>query len=318
MRVLCKRTNEIDDAEILQIYDLFYLIFGKKRDIETFRSEYSNTPLGYSFHSLLYDDSDAIVGFHSCMPFYYIDGNRRFLAALGIDSMVKQEYRDYFNFRDMITVCQERLRKEGCILRIGFPNDNSYPILKKGLKHRDIGKLTTYCMIRNLGAVSSKLSFLNIFSRSFSLMQYLFSYFSICNKIYTFQYHKERETFDTVRYNWFGGDYRKIDEESFRFVYKIEMYNNVRTAFLLDVFPLSKKNFEAAVRYIYRKEISSIDMILYVGKLPFVPISLLTVLHKFEPKHFNFTCKPLVEGYFDNSIYDIRNWDVNLSNYDLL
>ena len=61
MRVLCKRTNEIDDAEILQIYDLFYLIFGKKRDIETFRSEYSNTPLGYSFHSLLYDDSDAIA-----------------------------------------------------------------------------------------------------------------------------------------------------------------------------------------------------------------------------------------------------------------
>ena len=59
-------------------------------------------------------------------------------------------------------------------------------------------------------------------------------------------------------------------------------------------------------------------MIIYVGMLPFTPISLLTVPHRFEPKRFNFTCQPLIEDFFDDSLYDIRNWDVNLSSYDLL
>jgi hypothetical protein len=47
-------------------------------------------------------------------------------------------------------------------------------------------------------------------------------------------------------------------------------------------------------------------------------MSLITMPHKYEPKHFNFTCKVLEKGYLDDSLYDINNWDVNLSNYDLL
>ena len=69
---------------------------------------------------------------------------------------------------------------------------------------------------------------------------------------------------------------------------------------------------------IYKKERKGIDMIIYVGNLPFTPIGLISVPHRLEPKHFNFTCKPLVKDFFDDSLYDIRNWEVNLSNYDLL
>ena len=48
-------------------------------------------------------------------------------------------------------------------------------------------------------------------------------------------------------------------------------------------------------------------MIIYVGNLPFTPIGLFSVPHRLEPKHFNFTCKPLVKDFFDDSLYDIRN-----------
>ena len=138
MEVLVKKTFELSDEEIVAIYALFEEVFGQKRDVATFRENYSNTPLGYSYHSILLNEEGDTVGFHSCMPFYYQRGNERFMVALGIDSMVKKAYRDYFSFHDMIVQCQKRLKEDGCVLRIGFPNDNSYPILKKGLKHRDV------------------------------------------------------------------------------------------------------------------------------------------------------------------------------------
>lgn len=318
MEILVKKTFELLDDEIAAIYNLFDEVFGQKRVVATFRENYSNTPLGYSYHSILLSDDGETIGFHSCMPFYYRKNGEQFMAALGIDSMVKKEYRDFFNFHDMIVQCQKRLKEDGCVLRIGFPNDNSYPVLKKGLKHRDIGKLTTYCMIRNVSAVKPGLSGLNFLSRGLSRLQYLCSFLSVGNKQYNFKYHKDRPTFDKVRYKWFGGHYERTNVKDSAIVYKIELYNGVETAFLLDVYPLSRSAFESAIRYIYRKERKKIDMIIYVGALPFTPISLITVPHRYEPKHFNFTCKPLVKDYFDDSLYDIRNWEVNLSSYDLL
>ena len=250
MEVLVKKTFELSNEEIVAIYALFEEVFGQKRDVATFRENYSNTPLGYSYHSILLNEEGDTVGFHSCMPFYYQRGNERFMVALGIDSMVKKAYRDYFSFHDMIVQCQKQLREDGCVLRIGFPNDNSYPILKKGLKHRDVGKLTIYCMIRNIGAVKRRLAFLNIFSRIFSRVLYTCSFLSIGHRLYSYKYHKERESFDKVRYRWFGGDYRKVSRKGSQFVYKLERYNEVETAFLLDVWPLSRSAFEEAVRYL--------------------------------------------------------------------
>lgn len=318
MKVICKTTPEISDAEIEEIYHLFYEVFGKRRDCRTFREEYGNTPLGYSYHSLLLSDDGRIVGFHSCMPFYYLNGDKRFMAALGIDSMVKKEFRDFFNFHDLITECQNRLKNDGCVLRIGFPNDNSYPILKKGLKHRDIGRLSTYCLVRNIGSLNSRLRWANFFSRCFSYGQYVLSYFSRSRRSCEFRYRKERESFDACRYKWFGGDYRRVSVAQAQGIYKIEDHEGVRTAFVMDVFPLSRYTFDAVVRAVYKREHRRIDMILYVGKLPFSPLSLLRIPHRFEPKRFNFTCKPLVSGVFDDTLYHIENWEVNLSNYDLL
>ena len=91
MEVLVKKTF---DEEIVAIYALFEEVFGQKRDVATFRENYSNTPLGYSYHSILLNEEGDTVGFHSCMPFYYQRGNERFMVALGIDSMVKKAYRD--------------------------------------------------------------------------------------------------------------------------------------------------------------------------------------------------------------------------------
>lgn len=318
MEIIVKKTTELSDQEIAEIYILFEEVFGKRRDIHTFREEYSNTPMGYSYHSLLINETGKIVGFHSCMPFYYLKADTRFVAALGIDSMIHPQYRDFFNFKDMVQACQRRLADEGCKLRIGFPNDSSFPVLKKGLKHQEIGSLHTYILLRNIGAYKWKLRHLNVFSRFFSECMILASYLSRSQKVRKFIYQKERASFDSVRYKWFGGAYQHVSDEKKEFRYRVMEYEGCRVAFLLDVNPMSRTFFEQAVRYIYRKEIRNIDMIMYVGSLDFIPVSLIRIPHKYEPKHFHFTCYSMSKDYFDKSLLDLKNWDVNLSNYDLL
>ena len=110
-----------------------------------------------------------------------------------------------------------------------------------------------------------------------------------------------------------------------KYVYRIEdhkdrhqNFNPVKTAFLLDVYPMNRSNFEFAVRSIYQERSKDIDLIMYVGDLDFVPVSLIKIPHRFEPKHFHFTCNLIDKSYFDDTLYDIKNWDVNLSSYDLV
>ncbi|MCS3224046.1 hypothetical protein NXV39_00655 [Parabacteroides distasonis] len=151
------------------------------------------------------------------------------------------------------------------------------------------------------------------------------SHLSKGKKIRSFVFEKDRESFDKVRYRWNKGQYEIRDIKGCKYVYRIEdhkdrhqNFNPVKTAFLLDVYPMNRSNFEFAVRSIYQERSKDIDLIMYVGDLDFVPVSLIKIPHRFEPKHFHFTCNLIDKSYFDDTLYDIKNWDVNLSSYDLV
>lgn len=318
MKVIVKKTYEVSDEEIISMYKLYEGVFHQKHDVNHFREMFNNSSLGYSYHSFLLNDTNDIVGFHSCVPFYYLKGEDKFLAALGINSMVHPDYRDFFNFREMFLACQEYTKKDGCKLRIGFPNDNSYPILIKGFKHKKVGDLHTYVLPIKVGGIKKKLKTLNIASQLYSFLQINISRLNKSTFTYTAKYRKERESFDSVRYQWFGGNYRIIEKNNFKFVYKVDKHEGIDVAFLLDVYPLNGKNFDSAVRHVYSLEKKKIDMIMYVGNLQFKSWSLLKVPLKYAPKNFRFTVFPLDKKYFDSTILDINNWELNLSNYDLL
>lgn len=319
MKVVCKKTTELTQLELAGINELFLEVMHQERDNESLLQLHLNTPLGYSYHSLLYNDKEELVGNLSYIPFYYLDGDRKFMAAFGIDSMVLKPYRDFFGYADMANVIHEELKKEGCELKIGFPNDVAYPITKKGMKFKDVDSLTTYCMIRNVGGFKPSLKILNPLTRIAAKLQYCVSFFSRGEKEYSFRFKKDRDSFDNVRYNWFGGQYDFVDLASKgKAVYKIMNFKGAEAAFLIDVYPLNRSNFEKSVEYIYKNERKKIDIIIYVGHLPFTPVGLITIPHKFEPKHFYFTCKKMRKDSFDDGLYDIKNWEVNLSNYDLI
>ena len=315
--LLVKKTNELTKEEIAKINTLFNHIFKHNRTEDIFLAQYTNTPLGYSFHTMLFE-GDELIGFHSGVPFYYLNNGQRFIAGLGVDTMTAEGHRDFFNVRDMFAACENVMKENGCVLRLGFPNDNSYPVLKKGFKYKDIGKLDTFFLPIRVGGIKPSLGLFNPLSRLFSWGVIQVSRLSRNNNVTKFQYQKEHESFDAIRYNWFGGGYQVVETKGATAHYKVQTHEGVRTAFIVDVFPRTKAGFDAVVREVYKRERKSIDLIMYVGHLQFTPMSLLKMPHKIEPKHFNFTCKPLVKDVFDDSLYNIENWDVNLSNYDLV
>ncbi len=86
----------------------------------------------------------------------------------------------------------------------------------------------------------------------------------------------------------------------------------------MDVYPLSKANFDKVCRYMLFHEIANAPMILYVGHIEFTPFSMFKVPEKLEPKKFHFVVKVFDNAFFEDDVFKISSWNVNLSNYDLL
>jgi hypothetical protein len=97
------------------------------------------------------------------------------------------------------------------------------------------------------------------------------------------------------------------------------LHESVRTLFFIDITKKSALNFCRAIKYLIKREKDNFDLLLYVGNLPFNNHGMIKLPRKYEPKKFNFMGKSISKNKIDNNVmYNIHNWDVNLSNYDLL
>jgi hypothetical protein len=184
---------------------------------------------------------------------------------------------------------------------------------------RDIGSLATYCLPYRIGGIKPQLKILNLFSALF-VNSYVFLMSLLAgNKIYNFPIEKEAATYNATRYKRLDGKYNMVNYKGSEFVYKIIKHEGIRSAFLIDVFEKSAANFNKAVRYIIKNHRKQFDILLYIGRFPFKYHGLLKVPHRFAPKNFHFTGKVLQKDGIDTDLFfNINNWDVNLSNYDLL
>lgn len=317
MQFIVKTTNDLSSEEVDSINDLFFEVFARRRTASRFLSRYQNTVLGHSYHSVLIDEGRIVVH-DAAIPFRYFNADTPFLAALGADTMVAGSYRGFTNIKRVIDAQKARLREDGFALRIGFPNEKMFPVTIKGFKSKAIGRLRIYVLPLRIGAIKERLRLLNPVSRLAGAGLVGLSVLSRGSQVFQPRYRRDREAFEATRYKWCDGDYKRMEEDDFSFVYRVKDHEGVRTAFLLDVHPLTRTHFETAVRRIHTLERHRIDAIMYVGNLPFRPLGLPQVPRKFEPKHFNFTCTVLREGFFDESLFDVRNWEVSLASFDLV
>jgi GNAT superfamily N-acetyltransferase len=318
MNFMVKKTPELSESEQYAILTLFNTVFEKERTIEHFRNQFFNTVLGYSYHSVVYDGS-LIVGCYSYTPSFYRIEGKRYLSALGLDLMIRKEYRGRGYFKTMFSACIDYMRNDGVAFIITFPNDVSYPVFIKSKLIHDFGSLAVYALPYRIGGIRPALKVLNRLSislaNSFVFLASLFA----STKIYHFPIEKKAETYNQIRYNQPGGGYNIEQGKGGGFVYKIMDYEGIRAAFLIDVFVKSASNFNTAIKHIIKNHHREFDILLYVGHLPFGFQGLVTVPPRFSPKNFHFMGQLLKEEVIEADLFfNPDNWDINLSNYDLL
>lgn len=315
IEIVKKKSIDFTSQEIEQVYDIYEEVFHERRDEKFFKDQYFNTVKGYSYHALAIVDG-TVIGHNVYIPFGYLKDGNGFLLVLSADAMISQKFQGQGIYGKLLKACEDMALEEGCKLRIGFPNENSYPIQKKYYKYYDFGTLDIYCMPLKVSGIHPGL---RLFDMIFlKIAKYRSKHISNEQKNVLIQFKRDRNTFDTYRYKWFDGDYNSVKlDDGVEFKYKSFKFKNVDALFLIDFYPMSRYSFESACSYIIKNE-QEYPILFYVGKLPFKQSVLFKIPKFMEPKKFHFMGKIYDTEFIGKEGLDINNWDVNLSLFDLL
>lgn len=322
MKIVCKKTTELTAEEKQQICDCFGAVFeGHTKSLLDFENEFMNTCLGYSFHTMLKSDEGIVVGLYAVIPFDYMYHGSKQLFAIGVDFMIRKDFRN--DFKNVMGICGESMKftkANGVTCIFAFPNDLSHQLNTRILRMKDIGKLYTYILPYKVGDAKPKLKALNFGSMLFSWLMLGVSALDFRKTKYSTMFERDRSTFDNTRYKWFNpSEYRFYKDGDMSCSWKVADFEGVKAAFLMDFYPVSSSNFNKAVRAMFNAEKSNVGIFLYVGNLPFVTTSMVNIPLKYAPKNFNFVAQVLDKSKVaSNDVFNVNNWDVNLASYDLL
>ncbi|UPS45276.1 GNAT family N-acetyltransferase [Prevotella sp. E15-22] len=318
MKFYTKKTIELSREEKESLIKLYNETFDEKRTLEEFDRQFLNNPLGYSYHTIG-DNDGEIISSNTMIPAYYTINGKKLLFVCSVDTMVDKNHRGIENFYDTSKESFRVSEEIGAKAVYGFPNDNSYTLFTKLKFMKDIGKLKTYCLPYRIGGIKPSMTIFNIVSILFCRLWISISSLFASRDLHDFTIEKESDSYNATRYKRADANYVVAGDKGCQFAYKIMNYDGIRTAFLIDVFNKSAKNFCKAVNYIVRNEENRFDLLLYVGDLPFSHYGMVKIPKKFEPKDFNFTGAIIdKEAISKEAFFNQSNWDVNLSNYDLL
>ena len=315
MQFVTKKTIELSAEEKKGLVNLFNEVFEKERTVEDFDRQFLNNPEGFSYHT--YAEEDGImVASNTMVPSIYLYGGKQLRFVNSVDTMIAEHHRGLENFYDMIKASFGYSEAIGYDAVYGFPNDNSYELFTKLKFMKEVGKLDTYCLPYRIGGVKKKLRIFNPLSILFCRLWVWCSSLFASKKTTTFFIEKEANSYNATRYKRGDGIYSVVEG---LFAYKVMEFDGVRTAFIIDVFEKSAKSFVKAVKYLIKNEKKNFDLILYIGHLRFSSYGLIKFPRKYEPKHFNFTAAVINKKTVDKKeLFNIDNWDINLSNYDVI
>jgi hypothetical protein len=232
--------------------------------------------------------------------------------------MVHPKYRGGGHFLKMIKLVHQGLIDDGIPFIFGFPNEHFYAVQKRLLKYEDIGELDYYVLPLNIGSVIRKLKSLNFLSRGFCKLTARFCRIPENSEAGYGIVKVVDKQFEQHRYD---KSYSRISlGESAKCFYKIyEEEGGIRTLYIIDVVPLTAASIARAVKQICRTTISAsaVDIIIYVGNQPLKPAGLWKVPDYKKPQKIRMTGKILIPDIINSSVFDINNWCVNISDFDV-
>lgn len=311
-----RKTVDLSQEQCEQMRRLFFRVFAREMSELTFKRRFTSTPKGYSYHGLMLHDSE-IVGSFSAIPYRYLVFGTERLLALSVDTMIAPEHRGgKTNLVTMARLVYEALVKDGIGFIYGFPNELYYAHEKRILETRDIGNLSYYVLPINAGTVMQRFKILDYPSR---LCARIIAGFPSSHNTVGHKYNIEKINDEQFIKHRYDDSYRFLSlNNCVKCVYKIYTEKEgAKTLYLLDVWPITLAAMDEAVLKAFQQYHGSIDMIVHVGRLPFHPRRLIKVPQWVEPQKIRMTGKVLVEGAIPDSVFDINNWNVNVSNFDV-
>lgn len=319
------KTYEISDDLWEEIVEGFNESFeGYNITIETLKNGYYiSNQLGYAYHAIDFDDATGeIRGFNSYTPSFYKNGLNVFVSGT---TFVRKKFRkDIFIFGDLLTALRKYAKEIGFQIEIGVPNHNSREYAKKFLKTIYVADLDYYILPIRISRClnKSKLSFLDFFTRGFSILHIYFqnaiSLFVNCKAKAAKYSLIDDEVFYEKRFR--NKYYSKYQEGVFRAYYRLYKEDNAVVAYILDVREkqiVTSRAFARAVKYIIKND--KPDAIMYVGTLRFTQCCLFKVPKKLIPKPLPLTYYVLDKNNKEkyNDMSDMNNWDFSLMNFDV-
>ena len=312
-----KRTDQLKEHEKAQFLHLFSLVFSKSMTVSQFNRKYLRTPFGYSYHGLM-KANNAVVGAYNTIPYNYDFFGESVTFCLSVDTMVDQQYRCRYPLAllKMANSVFDLMRQDGICFIFGSPNDNAYTYTTKVLKWSGMGELDFYVLPRNLGAVIPQLRWLNFLSRvCVGALVRLPARKCRTEPKYSVEKKRDRQ-FAEHRYD---SSYGFVDlDGGGKYTYKIYCEDfGVRALYLIDVHPLTPAAFDNSIESVYAKCSHAFDIMLYVGKLPFVPTRMIRVPESRRPRRIQLCGRILDPQIVDERILQIENWNINISNLDV-
>ena len=319
VRYIFKRTNQLSRIEKNQYLKLKSTISPTTMTAMQFDKRYSQTPFGYSYHSFMMDD-DSIVGAYNTVPYSYNYFGKRVMFCLSVDAMIHPEYRkNPFGLLKTANLVVDAMKQDGICFIFGFPNAKVYEYTRKVLKWRDIGELDIYMLPRNISGVFPKLTWLNMMSRAFAnTVAHLPSW----RRQDVHDFNIEKTTNDIFRKCRYDSSHRTIEfDRDSEVVYKIlTKESGVKVLYVIDVHPLNAATFDRAIRHVYKKSGKNADLIIFTGKLPFKSNNIIRLPSSLQRRYASraYLCGKILDNQtIDDRIFDMCNWNINLSNSDV-
>jgi hypothetical protein len=314
-QVIFKLSSDFSEVQWESYATNFNTIFKRDFTVDYFKTKYAGSSLGYSFHGVLMY-ADTIVGMFSAIPRKYLFFGKETTITLACDAFILPEHRKDERFlKQMSDVVIDNLKKSNIQYLISIPNKTAYPYWKYYAGWKDIASLNYYIVPLHIGTLLKKWLWLNVFSNLLFRLLILFS---------KLIYRKSKDSgknisllrnkaFFSQRYPSDYNFYYFSNESGF--VYRVYDEEGVKTAYLIDCFPLTKSIITRSINKIVNEVGKNVDVIMYIGKIEQLPFCILKVPTKKEPRK-----QPFIGLCLDKTtaadFYDIANWKIGLANFD--
>lgn len=317
-----RTTGELNPAEITALAQLFEIVFRKPCPEDLFVRKFARSPLGHSVHSLMFLEGQ-LIGAFSAIPLHYRFFGQSLLFAITADLMIHPDHRGPVSrVQKLGTGLYEALAREGVAFVFCCLRDEVFRLHRAISGWQAIGKVSYYAAPFQLPYLGPASGLARIAVRAWNRRA------GHTTPPHDTGYEIEKigdADFTAWRYGFFPTLYKTVAiSGGATAIFATELYypiagipRRLGTGILIDVYPLTKTNFDEAVRSIREQE-PCLSILAYQGYLPFQPRDMLRIPPKYERQPWTLGGKVLIPGQVDERIFNLRNWNINLSNGDLV